>query len=324
MKTCSSLMTIILLINLSTLIVKSNGYDIAKSQISFADLHGLQSLNCTSYIPTKVLALMKAYASDSSASDQTIPAEYLIKCLLNAEYDNRISAFYYMENPALDVNFALNEVMSLTFEGTLSSAVTLWFDWIEPRLTWNVTSDIAHWNWPSKVDINPAKLWLPIYFIHNCPTTSCVLPVDANTEIDITSDGGIKYYIMTVVQSTCQLNLDNFPFDEQKCNIMLDFDNSIPFHFTISTKGEGSALYYETCDEWLVTSFDYDAETGYNYAFKMSTSPTDWTITKEDLNYSVIEVHMTLVRTSSSDVYNLLAPVLRSSNISDSVPELKY
>lgn len=180
-------------------------------QISFADLHNLQPLNCTPTIPSKVVALMSAYsagvASNNSAFDRTIPAEYLMSCLLNADYDKRIAAFYYQQSPSLNFNFALNEVISLTFDGTLTCSVTFGLKWTEPRLTWNANSDLQHWNWPPKVDINPLKLWLPVYFIHNCPNTSCAIPIDSNAEIDISNDGTIDYVIMRTIQATCSLVL---------------------------------------------------------------------------------------------------------------------
>ena len=296
-----------------TLEASANKLNLEKSLISFADLHNLQPLNCTPSIPSKVVALMSSYstsvASNSSEFDQIIPAEYLIKCLLNADYDSRISAFYYMQTPTLNVNFALNEIISLEFEGTLSSAVSLTFQWTEARLTWNVASDIPHWNWPSLVDINPSKLWLPVFFVHNCPTTSCAIPIDNHTEIDISNDGAIKYSIMTLIRSTCGLILDLFPFDQQKCNITLDLDNSIPFNYSIVTQNFGVALYYETCDEWLVTAIDFNSEADEVYAFTMNTTSTNWSVIPEHSNNLIVDVHLTLIRTSSSDVYNLLAPV---------------
>lgn len=162
-----------------------------------------------------------------------------------------------MQNATLNFNFALNEALSLTFEGVLTSAVTFALQWTEPRLTWNVSSDFQHWNWPTKIDINPAKLWLPVYFIHNCPDTSCSVSIDKNTEIDIQNDGTISLLIMTVIDSTCHLNLDLFPFDEQTCSVIFDLDNSIPITYNIVTENLGSALFYEDSDEWLVTALSY-------------------------------------------------------------------
>ena len=61
-------------------------------QISFADLYNLQPLNCTPYIPPKVITLIAAYstsvpANNDGSFEQTILAQYLMKCLLNSDYE---------------------------------------------------------------------------------------------------------------------------------------------------------------------------------------------------------------------------------------------
>ena len=283
--------------------------------IPFVDLYNLQPLNCTSYIPPKVISLITAYSANVPANsdgsyDQMIPAQYLLKCLLNSDYEERISPFYFMQNATLNIGFGLNELLSLSFEGVLTSAITITMQWVEPRLTWNKSSDIPHWNWPTKVDISPAKIWLPVYFIHNCPDESCTIYIDNNTELDILNDGTISAMIMTVVQSTCHLKLDLFPFDEQSCKIVFDLDNSIPFSFDILTSNIGTVLYYEEGDGWLVTSLNFTrVESGLSYEFKMNTSSTDWIVSTNSLEANYVLVQLTLVRTSASDVYDLLAPV---------------
>ena len=186
--------------------------------------------------------------------------------------------------------------------------MTITMTWNERRLMWNENSDIPHWKWPTKIDISPSKLWLPVYFIHNCPTTDCVIVIDNYTEIDIFNNGSISLPVMKVIRSTCHLNLNLFPFDQQTCSIIFDMDNSIPFNFnTIMTNGY--VRYDEQNDEWLVTSLSIGKEMAFIYSFAMNTSASDWTVTQEQVDNNTIVVYLTLVRTSSSDVYNLLAPV---------------
>ena len=283
--------------------------------IAFDDLYDISYLNCTSYIPSQVLALMTHYSrlvhANDSTYDQMIPTHFLEDCLLNSPYDKRVSALYYMQRPRFTIGFGLNQVLSLTFEGVLSSAVTLTLTWNERRLMWNESSDIPHWKWPSHADISPSKLWLPVYFVHNCPTASCAISIDNYSEIDVSNNGSISQLVMTVIKSTCHLDLTLFPFDQQNCSIYIDFDNSIPFTFYTVVASVGQVMYYEECDEWLVTSLSFANESGYSYQFQMNTSTSDWVVSEQLLNNNTLRAQLTLVRTSSSDVYNLLAPVKR-------------
>ena len=69
-------------------------------------------------------------------------------------------------------------------------------------------------------------------------------------------------------------------------------------------------LYYEEGDGWLVTSLNFSTlESGLNYEFKMNSSSSDWIVSSNTLEANYVLVQMTLVRTSASDVYDLLAPV---------------
>ena len=201
-----------------------------------------------------MLQYSQSVPANVSTYDQMIPTHYLESCLLNAPNDNRISALYYMQRPRFTIGFGLNQVFSLTFDEILSTAVTLTLTWNERRLMWNESSDVPHWKWPTKADISQSKLWLPVNFEHNCPTTTCAISIDNHSGIDLFNNGTINQLVMTVIESTCHLNLNLFPFDQQNCSIIIDADNSIPFPFYIIIAGVGQVMYYEDCDEWLVTS----------------------------------------------------------------------
>ena len=86
--------------------------------LSFDELYNIKPLNCISFIPPEVLALMVQYSqsvpNNDTTYDQMIPTNYLQTCLLNSDYDSRISALYFMQRPRFTFGFGLNQVVSLT------------------------------------------------------------------------------------------------------------------------------------------------------------------------------------------------------------------
>ena len=67
-----------------------------------------------------------------------VPTRFLYRCLqaLGADYIPFESPFGLQTNPVLTLSIALNEVVELTFDGTLGLKLTLEYWWRDPRLQW--------------------------------------------------------------------------------------------------------------------------------------------------------------------------------------------
>lgn len=275
---------------------------------TIAQLNDINPLNCTPHIPNKVLEIMRNYSRASGAEDMLIPPKYLQHCLLDAPYDNRVSTLYMLDRPVVEFSFALNQVLSLDFSGQLVLSASINLVWYEPRLTWNLTSDVEHWTWHDMIDVMAGFIWMPTFTVLNCPLADCRLALDNSSEVDIQNDGLVVYNTSQQLTTSCHIDLSLFPFDEQRCAILFDLDNSIPFSYSVQVANEAATLYYDESDEWLVTSLQCTNDLTNQSVFVMS-APNNWTVSTLPTDNKSTVVRLSLVRTSSSDVYILIAPL---------------
>lgn len=63
--------------------------------------------------------------------------------------------------------------------------------------------------------ISSTRIWTPDVLLYNTADDSFDSGFKANAIIQYTGD--IKYLPPVLLKSTCEINIQNFPFDEQKC-----------------------------------------------------------------------------------------------------------
>lgn len=123
------------------------------SVISIKKQHRREKLNCTKFLPPKLLHELRnapqqppprspnsaTSPSPSQASRyHVLPEENLLQCLKAAAYDRDVSAGADVPDFSLRFVFSLCEVLELRFDGTLRLWTQLQISWDERRLAWLV------------------------------------------------------------------------------------------------------------------------------------------------------------------------------------------
>ena len=146
-------------------------------------------INCTSYIPGEVSSLMRQYSSALAVNDNDsyfkIPRVYLAQCILDQDYDARISPQYFQTNPYINIKFAISQLVELDFTGVLKVIGSFDLEWVAPRITWNLNSDIPRWIWPTTIYLDPKFFWRPNLIVLNCPNMNSKILFDIITSIYI-------------------------------------------------------------------------------------------------------------------------------------------
>lgn len=99
------------------------------SYSKFKEIFDRNATNCTRYIPADILQIMREndpsiefneYSENSAIFSQMVPEEYLFACLRKEfKHKNDTSPFSFTNGNVLEYNVALNELVSLSFDGTL-------------------------------------------------------------------------------------------------------------------------------------------------------------------------------------------------------------
>ena len=280
----------------------------------------LNPLNCTPYIPQAAFQIMQSYSQKLHANNQsdsnTIPYAYLINCILNSQYDKRVSPLTYSNTPQINIDFALAELIGLQFDGDLTFLANFHLNWLEPRITWSLESDIEFWNWLDVTFPISTYIWLPILRVLNCAGDQCSVIIDNSTTPMISYTGQVDIYFSNILESTCQLNLLEFPFDIQNCSLILCLNNDDAYATVSLVPGLiDYADYHADSLEWTIASFDISNDSNFDVFEFVEYSPTNWTSTRMPASNdnsgsgSPLIIRITLARNSAIYVYNLLVPL---------------
>lgn len=104
------------LVSICCVKAKSDFYAVANAKLAH------DTTNCTSYIPTEWRLLMQEHEPELSNNEEkpVVPEEFLLACLHEAlRNKNETSPFSFIQHNYIRYNIAINEVMSLSHDGTL-------------------------------------------------------------------------------------------------------------------------------------------------------------------------------------------------------------
>ena len=168
-------------------------------------LFGYSSVNCTGYIPSTAYAVMQKWEATALSNYMySVPEGYLACCLHGITYDNDISPFAFTLNAKFQASFAMNDFVSLDFDGNLETKMTLHIEWLEPRLMWmSSVTGLNHWTWQSTVLYPAHRLWLPQFEVVNCAAEKCLIVVRNDSFLALSSSGTIDVDNSVTVRSNC-------------------------------------------------------------------------------------------------------------------------
>ena len=203
--------------------------------------------------------------------------------------------------------FAVNNLISLTNDGSLDLMVTIYVYWSDPRIAWN----------ESQIPISYTRLelsliWHPIFALANCKAKSCLVKPQRDYLVYLESDGDAFYEIAQLIKANCVLDLKLFPFDSQTCNLTFLAVNAYSDELAIQSYPIGFRYFQPECEEWEIVGVkDYGVNfSGFglnrtkegNWDFK-----TEWVLGWAAPGF-VVEIW--LKRIPAYFIYNLIAPVI--------------
>ena len=202
-------------------------------------------------------------------------------------------------------SFHISEVLDLDSDGTLMTTMICNFEWKDEHRIWKLNDIPIH-----KIFIPSSEVWYPRFLVDNCESDDCFLTPDNNTYVQIVHQGLTSYSMTKIIESTCNLNLVYFPFDQQLCfmNIRLT-TMSIPV--TIIPEMSIFRMYDIDSDEWEVLSVK---DWPNNFTRKIYDRQKDGSYVDSkqlDINKEPgIIISVALKRYSNYYVYNLVWPVV--------------
>ena len=129
-------------------------------------------------------------------------------------YDPRRKPSYQLQ---MYLNIQFNQLISIDEKNQImTSSFYLGVDWVDDRLTWNLTE----YN-QSGILVPVNKLWLPDLYIINTADINGFINY-SNQYALIGNDGNVTLLInLCLLKTRCQINIARFPFDNQTCNIQI-------------------------------------------------------------------------------------------------------
>lgn len=166
----------------------------------------------------------------------------------------------------------------------LSITALLLLQWYDPRLTWdnkNYSCDVLN------IPVN--SMWYPpLTLLNSASSSQTSITPGSQTTANVFFNGKVNLWIVKQFDSTCTLDLQDFPYDSQNCEMWLISmdtntthagtnltvqDNDFPF-FLYSQTGEfdlnsydlysdNSSCFVEECFSSLFVNFYYTRRSSY-------------------------------------------------------------
>ena len=286
-----------------------------ESDIITQKLYGISKLDCDKYLPNETRNLMNS--STITDKNLEVPEIYLHKCLLDG-YDADEDPYKLVPKSVtfnVTYTFAMNELLSIENEGTISMTARLFLRWFDPRFRWINKSSIKHWKWPTSIEILAHKIWIPKLAVQNCQKQNCPVQIYNRTIANIADRGRVWIAYSDLVQASCDVKLKNFPFDTQQCEVKIAFSN-LGNNSYINQSLEFYVDYMVDNDEWMVTNIHLSEFNMTAYTFYKDLNLTDKWHRKlmpglpANRTVPVFIFVVTAKRESGYFVTNLIVPIL--------------
>nr|XP_054764076.1 neuronal acetylcholine receptor subunit alpha-10-like [Lytechinus pictus] len=242
------------------------------------------------------LALLLLLSYDGSCSLLT---KELVKKLFHGDdpYDRHIRPVINESTPT-DIKMLLFVSQILDMDERLQQLKTnvwLTYEWYDEFLRW----DPAEYSGLTSFKLTSDLVWMPDIVIYN-NAADAYKPYMFNKIVKVEHDGHINWASPCIIQSSCQLDVANFPFDYQKCPIKFgpwQHDGS-----ELMLSGSGDGTVFRSDGEWDMI--------GLNYETSLMSYPDSPEAQYYDVTYTI---HIR--RRSMYYVFNLLVPCILIASI---------
>ncbi|KAK3102534.1 hypothetical protein FSP39_012029 [Pinctada imbricata] len=139
-----------------------------------------------------------------------------LKTILLTGYDTSIRP-YYDKRLNISVGFFVFSIQDLDEKsGTLTCVGGPYFNWDDPRLTWNPTDygDLT------SITFSTSQIWYPELYLLN-PASKMEPIGDSSFFLRSNANGTVWRYLSSIIKTSCDVDMTYFPFDTQICRIKL-------------------------------------------------------------------------------------------------------
>ncbi|GAU94617.1 hypothetical protein RvY_06355 [Ramazzottius varieornatus] len=227
--------------------------------------------------------------------------ERLVKDLF-ARYNRLIRPVRHM-NETVKVEFTL--ILSLLInvqekEQVMKTNVWLQFKWIDPQMTW----EPANYGGIQSIRLPVDKIWTPDVVLINNADGKYTESFKSN--IVVQSTGDLLWLPPSIYKSTCDIKVQNFPFDEQICDMKFQSwtynADEVMLEFPAGMANEIEMSNYQPSGTWDVVKAP-----GFRNVYRKSPAEAR----QADITYKIIIRRKTLFYT-----INLLIPTVLVSFLS--------
>ena len=123
--------------------------------------------------------------------------------------------------------------------GTLTTSCFINVKWVDGRLSWepDLFGKVFY------ISVPQNNVWLPELFLSN-PANELKALSEAKSQVTIFSNGSIIWYAGGVLRSKCPANVIYYPFDVQRCDILLHVWGFLPWEINLMTFTDTIDLEY--------------------------------------------------------------------------------
>ena len=139
-----------------------------------------------------------------------------LRTALMTSYDKYTRPVLNQSHPVqLDVYLYLMSISGLDeVEGVLTSVIAFSVAWSAVNLQWTPSS----YGNLGRIPINENLIWRPYFMVANGAKKANTIGMP-NLQAQLSSDGSVSMLIADLIESTCDVDVTYFPFDEQTCVI---------------------------------------------------------------------------------------------------------
>ncbi|KAL9955079.1 hypothetical protein ACROYT_G036354 [Oculina patagonica] len=143
--------------------------------------------------------------------------QHLMEVLLNPQKYNRRVRPVARSEDAVNVTFGLvvREIEDLDDKNQLLiTRAEIREYWLDPSLRWN-SSD---YNGVEYISVDPKMIWIPDIVLYNNAGEGFGSGM-TRTKAVVTNKGYVSLNVPTIIESSCKIQVDNYPFDQQNCEL---------------------------------------------------------------------------------------------------------
>nr|XP_054753704.1 neuronal acetylcholine receptor subunit beta-3-like [Lytechinus pictus] len=216
----------------------------------------------------------------------------LIRLLLDTGYDVRERPFVEDGGPLqFNLSLFLLAISDLDPKTQVLSGVSwLVVDWCDDRLSW----DPNDFGGVDSFTVNIDKTWSPKLYLQNTVLDEPVNPIQHDvSQTYISYDGRVHLESPLIHHTSCDLDLERFPFDEQECWLRFTTQNT-PVHLVKLDKSMTVVNYPNVSSEYNIVG---------------TSTKSDYVTLKGNVSYEIMQMSFKLVRLPRYYVQNVTSPI---------------